>query len=521
MAYNKKVVQLQLTRGVTTNFDYSNNNGRFAAIRGLRQDLYPALDHNTYQKYGGNNLTPYQILGGWDWWPSVGVHRTVCMFADGSLRKDTFPNCTFATTLISGYTISANRTVQFVEGGKEVAANAKKLFIFYGQTDSPRVLAGDGAAANLFSAPSADWSVGGNSPVCGAIHEGRLWAGGNANDAHRVYYSTTGNHEDFTAAGSGSISIFPGEGQKIVAMASYKGLLIVWKYPVGIYYIDTSDPTITNWKVKRVSNAVGGVSPNGWAAVDNDLVFLSGQNDLFSLSSVQQFGDVLPRSLTQLAGATDYISGNLIPLGTSQAGAAQLAYYAPKRELHITIPGGTNVNLLTDFNQEIPRFAAAEYGGTANSAIWLGLQDNLNPILLTGGSTVIRRFGKFSGLESDLVNDLFWSFSSATMNFADLDPTLGIRRKQNAFLELHFMAEVADYTVTVTFIWDGGKNAVSYSRNLVVKAATGGSTSRMYRLDIPGSGKYLQWGMTGVTGPLHLRAAFLSFDIGDERIVNF
>lgn len=518
MAYNKKVVQLQLTRGVTTNFDYSNNNGRFAAIRGLRQDLYPALDHNTYQKYGGNKITPYQILGGWDWWPSPGVHRTICAFADGSVRKDTFPDCTFSTTLTTG---TAFPTIQFVEGGREVAANAKKLFMFLGPNRGPGYLADDGATILSFTANAADWSAAGNKPTCGAVHAGRLWAAGNVNDTHRVYYSTTGTHDDFTGAGSGSLSIFPGEGQKIVAMASYKGLLIIWKYPLGIYYVDTSDPTVTNWKVKRITNAVGGVSPNGWAAVDNDLVFLSGQNDLFSLSSVQQFGDVLPRSLTQLAGATDYISGNLIPLGTSQAGAAQLAYYAPKRELHITIPGGTNVNLLADFNQEIPRFATAEYGDTANSAIWLGLQDNLNPILLTGGTTVIRRFGKFSGLESDLVNDLFWSFSSAPMNFADLDPTLGVRRKQNAFLELHFTAEVADYTVTVTFIWDGGKNAVSYSRNLVVKAATGGSSYRMYRLDIPGSGKYLQWGMTGVTGPLHLRAAFLSFDIGDERIVNF
>ena len=58
---------------------------------------------------------------------------------------------------------------------------------------------------------------------------------------------------------SGNVVVYPGEGEKIVAIQSFKGLLIVWKYPRGVYYIDTTAVDVGDWKTKRLGTSTGGV----------------------------------------------------------------------------------------------------------------------------------------------------------------------------------------------------------------------------------------------------------------------
>src|SRR2546427_5905214 len=211
-------------------------------------------ENGTVQKEGGAtkyNTTPFpngstSILAGWDWWPDPITQRMVIYASDGKLYKDSGAG-TFPTTLATGFSLTGIVPV-FIECGKELAANNKKLVIMTGK-DIPKYLSGDGVALTAFTNLPADWALAANSPSCGAVHQFRLWGGGNANDPNRIYYSTTGDHTDFTGAGSGTISVYAGEGRNIVGMVSFKGALIVFKYPRGIYFVDTTDPNVANWSV--------------------------------------------------------------------------------------------------------------------------------------------------------------------------------------------------------------------------------------------------------------------------------
>ena len=66
-----------------------------------------------------------------------------------------------------------------VEGGAEVAGNNKKLFLFT-RINPVQVLSGDGALMVAIALPPLDWT-GSFQPGCGFIHQGYLWAAGNAN----------------------------------------------------------------------------------------------------------------------------------------------------------------------------------------------------------------------------------------------------------------------------------------------------------------------------------------------------
>ena len=218
------------------------------------------FENGTIQKEGGTtkyNSTAISgtptIEAGVDWNHNGITQRMVVVTGAGDILKDS-GNGTFPVTLKSGLTMT-DVIPTFSAGGKEVAANNRKLITFTG-INAAQVLSADGATTSDLTTPPADWT-GTNQPTFGILHEGRLWGGGNGNDPHRLYYSDTGNHENMTGGVSGSISIYPGEGEKLVGAISYRGAIVAFKYPIGIYVVDTSSVTVADWKVNRISGSLG------------------------------------------------------------------------------------------------------------------------------------------------------------------------------------------------------------------------------------------------------------------------
>lgn len=293
------------------------------------------------------------VHAGWDHVTNALAQRMVVALSDGTLKKDSGSGA-FATTLKSGL---ANAHAFFCEGGKEVAANSRKLFLFTG-VDVVQVLADDAATTSNIATPPADWS-GSNQPRFGFLHGSRLMAGGNLNDPHRLYFSTLANHEDFTGAGSGSLAIYPGEGERLVGGISYKGRAILWKYPRGIYLVDSSSTTITDWSVSRLTSTVGGVSPSGYAITENDVLFVDATGAIQSLRAVQEFGDVGGQSLSALALLDPFLRS---ALNMGALGFTRAIYYASKREVIFALgsTGATTINdrrLVVDLNlPQKPRF---------------------------------------------------------------------------------------------------------------------------------------------------------------------
>lgn len=474
-------------------------------------------------KYNSSAITGTPtILAGHDWVPTTNTQRMIVYTDDGKLLKDTGGG-DFTVTLKSGLDTSAFG--MFVEGGKEAAANNRKLFFFNG-VDAVQVESADGATTSDLGTPSADWS-GANQPVVGAIHENRLWAAGNANDSHRVYYSLATDHEDFTTADAGTISVYPGEGERIVNIMSFKGFLIVWKFPKGVYVVDTTDPTIANWKIKRISTSTSGISPKCAVITDDDIVFLDSNGQFQFLSTVREFGDVSNRNLSKIADIGVWMRDNI---NLSRLDKCQSVWHPKRREARFVLSRiGSTVNdiqVIVDFNRaDLPRFRFSDQN-TCES-IWLRLEaDNIfRPIVGDDAGFVWKLDDETRSKDSVAFEG---KFQTAHDDFSWKEPVLASKRKTGQFLEL-VVEPKGNWDVSVNAFWDddledtytfsmGSTGATLGSFVLGTDVLAGTSVLNVKRR-ITGSGKRfsIEGTQGGIAQDFSISKFLLYFTIGDEK----
>jgi hypothetical protein len=251
-----------------------------------------------------------------DYFPTSTQQRTVTAFADGTVRKDDGEG-TYSAALVSGLTTSG-QIPHFVEAGAEALGNNKKLFMA-DRVNAVRVLSGDGAAMTTIANPPADWA-GANQPFCLCNHGGFLW--GALGD--RVYRSSQLDHEDFLTFPY-QRPVFPGVGEYIVAMWSYKGFLVIWKYPRGVFLLDTRDPAEAQWGLNQVGPA-GAVGPYNVIGLEDDVLSVDPAGGWHLLSQTQASGSVRASDLT----AKKLGSFMRERVNLSQLATAQLVYYEQK-----------------------------------------------------------------------------------------------------------------------------------------------------------------------------------------------
>lgn len=433
-----------------------------------------ALQYTTGSPFGGN--VPDVVIGGYDWWPDATHQQPVGLLAAGRYYRDA-GNGLFATSLVVGLT-TANVSPVFVEGGKEVAANNRKIFMFTGKNTVKVVSGVDALAATALATPPADWA-GANQPSFGFIYQNRLWGGGNPNDPHRVYYSVQGSHEDFTSAGSGSISIYAGVGEKLIAGFEFKGYIFLFKYPRGIFVINASAADITTWTVQTQSKAIGLCGSNAWTYIDDDVVFMDTSGQIQILSRIDQF-TYSARSLSDQQQMRDFITTNV---DQSRLWDARAVYYAFKREVHfaVTAPGGVGYNnrrLVIDLNSLPDQVSLVS--SILHPKFRFSDRDACESIWMQKDSALIER--PFIGDNTGKVWQLDYSsftksggyasqFQTAYLDMAHLDPKFATMNKNGRFLELNF--EQTGFVLLVDVYWDE-----KFSETLQFKmgATTGGFT---------------------------------------------
>ena len=238
-------------------------------------------------------------------------------------------------TLASGLTTSG-QVAGWVIGGAESQGRNRKAFHF-DRINSVRVLSGDGASMTVITSPPADWT-GANQPAGLAIHQGAMFGGGNGNAPHTLYASLVADHEDFLGTPY-SLLIGPEPGEEyIAALLSYKGGLLIWKYPKGVYFLDTSDPTRANWRALKVGTA----GAAGWGCVvaaEDDVPWVAPDGSWHLISATQVTGSVRAEDLTarKLGGFFRE------QIATIQLASAQMIYYSDKLEIMLACHalGGT------------------------------------------------------------------------------------------------------------------------------------------------------------------------------------
>jgi hypothetical protein len=394
------------------------------------------------------------VLNGTDWWPTSTEQRQVVLLGNGTVRKDSGAG-TFPVTLATGLTVT--QPSQFVDAGAEKTGQPRKLVLFTG-TNPPQVLAGDGATMTALATPAADWT-GTTQPLCGAVHANRLWAAGNLSDPHRVYFSTVEDHEKFDdPTTSGSLPVFPGEGDRITGLLSYRGLLIVGKAPRGIYVIDTTGVVVTSYAVTVLSHAIGLASANAIAQVDNDVLFLDSAANMQSMAAVQALGDLSTQTYGQAVDMANFLTQRV---NAAASPWARMVYYGLKRELHLALAGtGSPTNtarLVVDFNgltRERFRYSSPE----ACPALWLMRTPQSGALHPMRGDTsgVVWHMDQ-PGVSPAGVPGEASRILTPAFDLGHADPGLAGRMKQGHYLELVTTLD-GPWNVDVDIYWDGRKH---------------------------------------------------------------
>jgi hypothetical protein len=325
------------------------------------------------------------ILGGTEFNHDQQTPVVVVFTQDGRLLRDNGDG-NFSITLASG--LNASNHPVFVSGGKEGAALNRKLFIFTG-TNQVKVLSGNGTSVSNISNPPVDWST--NYPKSGFIFEGRLCGFGNRNDPHRLYFSTTTNHEDFIGAGSFTLSIFPGEGEGLSAAIPVQYGVVLFKYPRGVYFLDASDPVTTNWRIYKVSSAVGTPSQKSVVDIGEAIFFIdsSGSPYLMQLGGSNAIvGSSGFISLLNLANRHAIMSFILRKLDKTLIKDKWFAFYDPRTsEFGFS---DTNTSIKVDLLTGQPRFREIRNPKANCSFEILGVNSNVRTIAFGAGGKVLK-----------------------------------------------------------------------------------------------------------------------------------
>lgn len=228
-----------------------------------------------------------------DWHPTTLVQRIVHLRGDGFLYfTDPNPGLTgdpgaHQSTTTSG---SGTRHGFFVKGGNESSSpTVKKLFLFRDNL-LPTVVLGDVTNDVTITNPAVDWTDA-TPPIVGVINGPRQFAAGNTNNPHALYASENGDQQNFIAGPLVTdpqvLSIFPGVGERIMALCNYQGFIVVFKYPNGIFLQDARDPDPINWISQMVTDSVGiALSPYAALQMENDVLFLGNDGQFYLLSAV-------------------------------------------------------------------------------------------------------------------------------------------------------------------------------------------------------------------------------------------
>lgn len=366
----------------------------------------------------------------------TGVYSTNPLYDNGAITAD----------LADGLSVTDAQPF-FVEGGKEAAANNRKLFMFTG-TDAVQVIDGNATTSSALGTPPTDWS-GTNQPTGGFILGGRLWGYGNSNQPHLLYYSTLTDHEDLSSAGSGTVSVYPGAGDKIVAAVVFKGFPVIFKYPRGIYYVDARDPDIANWLIHQLTDKVGTLNAHTIQIIEDDVAFMDVQGQVHLLSQVgeENFGT---RNLSVAEGMDEYVR-NEVNIG--QLSKARSVYYPAKQELHFAVPetGQSNntARIVIDFGRDNPRFRVSSRDDPF--ALWLEQDSN-------GVERIISSDTNGFLWDLDTVNfnqdgsTYLSRFQTGYMDFSEIDLSLATRKKNVKAIEVEaFPRGSATFQVTVFF----------------------------------------------------------------------
>lgn len=381
--YNGQIAPLLAGQG---GFNGSDN---FDAIpyTDLLQAKNIRFDGNAWRKAPGLTLydsnavtgTP-NCSAGLDFWVDASTQRQITVWDNGKAYKETSGNID-SVELANSLTVTTSPPILLACGQETSGSNRKVLMFSQGQT--PQSLNADANTfASLTNIPS-DWSST-NMPMGAIMHDRRVYAFGNPAAKHALYVSAIDDHTNFlrfdlsdaTSDLLPSFDVNAGEGDEIRALWSLGTTrLYVFKYPYGIYFVDTTNVTSYFAPINTVRSDIGIGGPKCITRVGSlGTFFIGGDGHIYSLELVSN-PDVDPRdtSITAKLLLNDWIHDNV---DLTKIKFAQLIWDSNRKELTAiyrsqSANGVNDLALVIDFRDPQTPKIAVEDRGAYFGAAWL------------------------------------------------------------------------------------------------------------------------------------------------------
>lgn len=398
-------------------------------------------------------------LGAASYFPNAASEVGLTAWDDGHIYKEASDN--FGSVDLGSFGATAEPVVMvpfsnLAESGSTVA----NRMAFFSAGTAPKTVVGTGGTYTAFTAVSADWASA-NNPAGGCLHDFRLCAYGVADYPHNIYFSTLTDLTNFTGSGSKVMSVYPGEGQKIVAAISYlETNLVVFKYPVGIYAVDTSDLTAPVNPAYRVTDAIGGAGPNAVCKVNGDIWFISDQGRIHSLEQLR--GDIDPKQsdITHQLNLTEFVKRNV---DLTKIKWARLYFDPLRQEVIYTFRSTVATDDCNDTaiiirlpSSNQPPLVSIDRRGDKYQAVW-GRRVNstgANEVLCAGTGGQVYTFNESNYYTIDGTGAYQGAFSHPITDFAYMDPRLGGLEKQFKFLQLQLLPTTTESTLFIDIYVD-------------------------------------------------------------------
>lgn len=186
-----------------------------------------------------------------------------------------------------------------------------ELYIADGE-NTPEKWTGSGNTSTLTDIPS-DWT-GSNFPQQLIAHgrgaSRRLWALGCPTTQHTIYASANGDGDDFSDANVTTINIETGDGFGIVGGIEFGDRLIAFGKN-RTYVVDDLDPNTANWGYQEAQWFGGVANFRLLCRTPNDVIAMTEDGNIYSVTSAEQYGDYLAASLSRPAFINEYIKNDI------------------------------------------------------------------------------------------------------------------------------------------------------------------------------------------------------------------
>lgn len=453
----------------------------------------------------GISGTP-NILEAFEYRPVSGTSRIISACSDGSVYRENAGDLD-DSTLVTGLSFSGPITL--LQAGQQTSSTNKQLLLFSDGVE-PHSGSGDATSMSPLTNIPSDWS-GSDQPKAAILHDFRVYAFGCPAFPHAIYVSTLNDHTDFSTGNPPIFTVAPGFSDEVVmAYSVLPELLYVWKYPFGIFRINTTQITDTIIPIQTARLDIGGSGPHGVTQVGQDVWFIANTGHIYSLVAAENSEDLIEANLTAQLDLEPWVEENV---DLSKIRFARLIYDSENQEVHAVFTGknGTlnDLRLVFDVSDpQRPRVSPDTDRGEIFQTGFRYIETSGNTNLYWGGSggqiykdnQISRNVGgttSYSGTFRFPETDLSW-----------VGESLSQRTKRFDWLDV-LIKPTGSYDLTITIYIDG----ISRLTTSVSLGSTGGDFPFTLDTDRLGGGEVIRHKV-----PLGLRGQRIGIEITNNGL---